>query len=352
MFSLIPTNTFELIDKKKRLIYLWVIPFIVLLSALFANEFQEDGNSRYAILIFSGGVFFLFFSILLFVPRSLRVIELLTYGMGALMLIAFVQITVYDVVTTSSDPRLLSDATNGFSMWAIVMLGVAYFALSPKQIMTLIRFVTFSMLVMAIVNFFFISPSGIKTIPYVFRWLNSAGAFIVLAIIFRWIGARQKKQAFTDSLTGLFNRFALNQILDQEMERSARSQKTFSVVLFDLDHFKKINDRYGHLEGDVVLVEMSKLIRENIRKIDFAGRWGGEEFLLVMPETDKASASIIAERLRENISENHFGKVDKVTASFGVTAYKIEDGLDKTLKRVDNALYEAKDNNRNTVIVV
>ena len=262
--------------------------------------------------------------------------------------------TNYDLrcLTTSPDPRLLSDATNGLSMWMIAVLGIAYFTLPPAQIMVLISFVTVSMLVMAITNFFYIPAGGIETIPYVFRWLNSMGIFIALAYIFRGIGIRQKEQAFTDALTGVLNRFALHQILDQERERSARFHQPFSVALFDMDHFKNINDTYGHLEGDAVLAALSKLIRKNIRTVDYVGRWGGEEFLLVMPETDKNAARYIAERLRRQISENNFGKANKITASFGVTTYELGQSLEKTLFRMDNALYQAKEKGRDLVVVL
>lgn len=352
MPSLFPVNTFHLADEKKRLIYLSFLPFVVLISILLANELQGCGDARCSILKFGAGVFSLLFCVLFFAPRTLQIIELLAFCFGVISFTAIVQITVYDVVTSSSDPRLLSDATNGFSMWMIALLGIAYFTLHPAQIMILIRFVTISMLVMAIANFFFIPPEGIETIAYIFRWINSMGIFIALAFIFRGIGIRQKKQAFTDALTGVLNRFALHQILAQEIERSARFHKPFSVAIFDLDHFKNINDTYGHLEGDAVLAALSKLVREHIRTIDYIGRWGGEEFLLIMPETDKDAARHIAERLRGQISDNNFGKVNKITVSFGVTTYELGQSLEETLSRMDNALYQAKEKGRDLVVVL
>ena len=352
MFSLFPTNTFELNDKNKRLIYLLVLPFAALLAIFWSGEFDGFRSSAYITLIVGAGLNFIFFVTLLVMPGSLQIIELLTYVVGVVALIALVQITVYGVVTTSADPRLLSDATNGFSMWMITMLGFAYFTLQPKQIMGLISWIIVAMLVMGVGNFFFIPPDGMKAIPYIFRWLNSTGTFVALALIFRWIGIQQKKQAYTDALTGLLNRYALNQILEQEIEYSVRLKKPFSVVLFDLDHFKRINDKYGHLEGDAVLVALSKLVRENIRKRDYIGRWGGEEFLLIMPDTPKDEANLIAERLREQIAENRLGETENVTASFGVAEYDLEKSLEETLKRVDDALYQAKESGRNQVVLL
>jgi diguanylate cyclase (GGDEF)-like protein len=118
-----------------------------------------------------------------------------------------------------------------------------------------------------------------------------------------------------------------------------------------LDEFKVINDTFGHLEGDAVLKELSKLVSNLLRKTDCAGRWGGEEFLLSLPETDITEAEILADRIREKIEETHFVEKYYVTASFSVAAYHVGQNLENLLECADKALYQAKQNGRNQVVV-
>lgn len=155
----------------------------------------------------------------------------------------------------------------------------------------------------------------------------------------------------TDQLTKLPNRRYLEHMLSQEFERVKRYSKPFSVVLIDIDHFKAVNDIHGHDVGDELLVSFSELLSESVRKSDIAGRWGGEEFLLICPETDLSQSAQLAELLRERIESNIFRIVGGKTASFGVAKYCQEDTVQALLKRADNALYCAKENGRNQVVV-
>ncbi len=119
-----------------------------------------------------------------------------------------------------------------------------------------------------------------------------------------------------------------------------------------ITRIKRINDTYGHHIGDSVLVEIAAILKNNIRKTDLLGRWGGEEFIIVCPETKLAEAANLAEKLRSKISEHHFLEVEKtITASFGVSTCKVDDTVQSPSKRVDNALYFSKRNNRNCVTV-
>ncbi len=158
----------------------------------------------------------------------------------------------------------------------------------------------------------------------------------------------------TDKLTGLFNRHFTDETIEKEVNRvnSYTLGFGFSVVLLDVDHFKWINDTYGHHIGDSVLVEIAGILKHNLRKTDLLGRWGGEEFIIVFPETQLAEAANLAEKLRSKISEHRFLAVEKtITASFGVAACKVDDTLQSLIKRVDDALYFSKRNNRNCVTV-
>jgi diguanylate cyclase (GGDEF)-like protein len=159
----------------------------------------------------------------------------------------------------------------------------------------------------------------------------------------------------TDPLTELYNRRYITQrILDEEV-RNARSSKEFSVVICDIDFFKKVNDKYGHDCGDYVLKALSQLLRSSLRKQDYVARWGGEEFLLLLPETNAEGGKIVAEGLKQKVEDmqllyNEF-KIN-ITMTFGVSEYNKESGIDAMIIRADNALYEGKRNGRNCVKIL
>ena len=158
------------------------------------------------------------------------------------------------------------------------------------------------------------------------------------------------KLAITDQLTGLYNRLELDAVLQNETARYSRSHNPFGLILMDIDNFKLINDTYGHLTGDIVLVSIARLMFESIRNTDIIGRWGGEEFLIICPETDKDGIIELAEKLRKNISSHHFQEVTKCSASFGATIYREKDDIKQLIKRTDEALYEAKKGGRNKAV--
>ena len=158
-----------------------------------------------------------------------------------------------------------------------------------------------------------------------------------------------EKLATLDRLTSIFNRYKMDLTLDEQIEIAKRYKRDLSLIFFDIDHFKKINDKYGHKTGDMVLKELSKLIQVTIRKSDVFGRWGGEEFLIILPETTKKEAVKLAEKLRHKIQEYNFPAIGKLTCSFGVTSYKDGDTIETMLSRVDKKLYLAKESGRNQV---
>lgn len=153
----------------------------------------------------------------------------------------------------------------------------------------------------------------------------------------------------TDKLTGIYNRLKLEAVLNKEFERAKRYKGSFSVILVDLDHFKRVNDTLGHQAGDKVLKELAVLFCHNTRKVDTFGRWGGEEFLVICPHTDLLSTKHFAELLRVKLEEYDFGEIGTVTASFGVTSYQVGDSSIELLSRADIALYYSKKAGRNKV---
>jgi len=175
----------------------------------------------------------------------------------------------------------------------------------------------------------------------------------VLAIVRDFTKQKEAETlAEIDPLTNVYNRRKFSELLDQEIERVERYNRALSVVLLDIDYFKKINDTYGHDVGDYVLKRMTKLIKENIRRVDTLARYGGEEFVVILPETGIKGAMAVAERIRRVIEETSFNKVDHVTISAGVSVFKDGDNHQSVVKKADNALYVAKREGRNRISVL
>ena len=162
--------------------------------------------------------------------------------------------------------------------------------------------------------------------------------------------------ASADPLTGQLNRRAFLESLDREWQRAFRYKSGLSLVMFDLDHFKSVNDTFGHDAGDRVICEFSELARGALRDIDIFGRWGGEEFIAALPHADLRAARVAAERIREAVARRRFNAEGdgplRVTVSIGVA--DIREGrspLQQMIKDADHALYEAKNNGRNQVVI-
>jgi diguanylate cyclase (GGDEF)-like protein len=162
---------------------------------------------------------------------------------------------------------------------------------------------------------------------------------------FRWT-EEQASEARVDALTGLANRRALEEILAAEISRAQRFAHQLAVVLLDLDRFKEINDSFGHAAGDGMLRAVSRLLTSLARQGDTVARWGGEEFVVVLPETDLAGARRFAERLRRTIEAHAVGDLT-TSASCGVATMLLEDSVEELLGAADQALYRAKSNGRN-----
>lgn len=161
--------------------------------------------------------------------------------------------------------------------------------------------------------------------------------------------------ATTDGLTGMLNRRAFTREVVQEIERARRYSRPLALLMLDVDHFKSVNDRFGHAIGDATLTVFADTAREGLRRLDVLGRVGGEEFAVAMPETDSATAAMVAERLRVAVAarevETPQGPLH-VTVSVGVASWRGDDeDLDALMKRADDALYAAKDQGRDRVVV-
>ncbi|WOE70721.1 diguanylate cyclase [Hydrogenimonas thermophila] len=162
-----------------------------------------------------------------------------------------------------------------------------------------------------------------------------------------------KESATTDALTGMHNRHYLYEIAEKIMAQSKRLDYPLSLVIFDIDFFKKINDKYGHLAGDKVLKAFASLLMHRMRESDIVVRYGGEEFIAILPETSKKRAFITVESIRKVVEEMkvHIDSIDliRITMSAGISEYNYEDSLEEWIKRADDALYLAKDRGRNRI---
>lgn len=210
-----------------------------------------------------------------------------------------------------------------------------------------------------------------KDIDYELVWKVAMGLIILILLVVYWntkiikantllkqaqkdIEEKNKELkilSITDKLTNLYNRRKLDELIEIEINRSERFNHTFGLAIIDIDHFKSVNDTYGHQVGDKVLIEMANIIQNNLRKTDFVGRLGGEEFVIICPESNIEDLTSLMEMFREKIATYDFDVVHNKTASFGLTLSKKGDSIQSILQRADKALYSAKDSGRNKVVV-
>jgi len=231
------------------------------------------------------------------------------------------------------------------SYWSYLGLAACYFILPRKQ--SFIASIFFTAIITAVS---FLNLEWYLFIRYiaVFMGLN----------IFAYISIKEiydthfelKKIAITDTLTGLYNRTILNDLLSSYIDISKRNHTPISILMFDIDHFKQINDQYGHDVGDTVLAGLGKLLKNFFRNTDYVFRIGGEEFLVLLYNSDQAQSAAIAERLREKVANTSLLPNAKVTLSAAVVTFQKGMTINSMLKTCDQKLYQAKEKGRNTVV--
>lgn len=206
-----------------------------------------------------------------------------------------------------------------------------------------------------VVDEFLQQPDYITT---AFEDLFQVVGYVLIVIgIWKWIVHNKhmtnslQRLATTDDLTGAYNRRWFGEVIKYEVHRAVRYADTLSLVMLDLDHFKKVNDTYGHHAGDEVLKTVADIVKGNIRATDIFARVGGEEFTVLAPATHLEGAEVVAEKLRKRIERRTFETVGTLTASFGVAEFNRDEAVDALIKRADDALYEAKKHGRNRVVI-
>jgi diguanylate cyclase len=256
-----------------------------------------------------------------------------------------------------------------FSVYILILL-FGIFRLDTRQFLDVSAFIllTYGTDILLLQVF---RPQDISLNIEIFQWFGLAVVLVSVSFIGgnisslrRELAASRKKlrasmmtiqeMAIHDDLTGFYNRRHLMELIGTEKSRTVRTGSVFSLVMLDLDKFKNINDTYGHQAGDNVLITFSTIVRSVLRKTDFCGRYGGEEFLIGLTDTDIREAKVFAERIRMYVEDNLFPDISpgsKVTVSIGLAEHRTNEDIEKTISRADEALYRAKNNGRNRVEV-
>lgn len=286
----------------------------------------------------------------------IRVAERATFWAGALFALVHLAFTLY-----SSDDLLGARTTiTEVSYTTLTCLFVAAYLVFDSRTALRINLSLLGLALSAVLVKAFSEPLSALN-PAEISWLVRMQAFMGAVIALAYASSYVKDQlssqrsvaetmdrlARTDPLTGAANRRELYSELQKETAQSMRYRRPLSIILFDLDHFKDINDAHGHDHGDLVLREIVNAVEPVLRTTDRVGRWGGEEFMVLAPETDVHEAHRLAERLRVRIADLGSGFAPVVTASLGVAQYEDEDTPEMLIKRADQALYKAKILGRN-----
>jgi diguanylate cyclase (GGDEF)-like protein len=351
------TQTIESLRVLKRRIYLWAMA-----AALLAQLLSWIPKALAGTLTPYEGVIFPVITVLC--------LSLLVAMWRTIRALVWVELSLFAIMTIGMLARLLEILQSPINRFEGFSDLLYWFPLA--YVMAFLIFESRRQLLIASLLFFFSSVAVglVHTVPdllrgdttdiYVlgrFYFANATYIFLLIA------GARLNEQyvrvhvlaetmthlAHTDALMQISNRRELEATLAREVNRATRHSQPLSAVLFDLDHFKHVNDNYGHQVGDTVLQETARLVQVALRTSDFLGRWGGEEFLVIAPQTDSIQAHRLAERLRNDIAIHPHKQVGRITASFGVAQYQAGELPETWLKRADNALYVAKQNGRNCV---
>ncbi|HDZ09213.1 GGDEF domain-containing protein [Pseudohongiella sp.] len=249
----------------------------------------------------------------------------------------------------------MAEGRNYSIIWVTILPPVAFFLLGRRAGAWLTGLV-FSY----VIGFVYLRlPDWPQTAVTLGAWLNIVEVLLAHWFLFR-LYERSRAEAFaelehlsvTDKLTGLSNRSHLDTLLQQEIERHRRSGKPMTLVLCDIDFFKRINDEHGHLTGDKILQEVAEVLTRNMRASDLCGRWGGEEFLIICPDTASDSAAAITTKLGAALAKAPFSLGLRVSLSFGIACQdNSEQQSDQLLRRADDALYEAKRRGRDRAVI-
>jgi diguanylate cyclase (GGDEF)-like protein len=338
------------LDDLKRSIYLWVVPIIIIaliLNTILQNLFVDDMFDAFVNSTLT--IWFLISWVLLYKNRFVVFTEY-----SNLLLISFYHITTLFDVIYNDIVKSGGGDLGDFIIWTPLFLTFIFFTLGVKRG---IYFSSFIFIITLIIGIAFIGQLPTSSIDSLVQFYFANFVYIIVLsftqYLFRAFTEVElvKKHAYLDSLTGIANRHQIDAWLEKKLADSKTMDKSFSIIFFDIDHFKCVNDRFGHKAGDSVLIHLAEHIKNNLAQQDLFGRWGGEEFLIITDEVGH-NAFQLAEHYRTLIAAHEFTGVGSITSSFGVTWCQPDDSIDSLLNRVDKGLYKSKDKGRNMVSII
>lgn len=342
------------LDGPKRKVYLLMLPLMAA-AALIDWRLQLSGISdpvgRIAAPL--GALFDVVMAFVLWrIKGSVRFVERLGVAIFVFAMLAKVYALLLVVPDTSGDFA-------SFAMWFGPLYVAIFLVYETKHAIVLSGLVYSAVLCMGMLRIGLMPSTSNGLLKSLTHLYTSNGTLIAFLILYTWIkdrlitvqtvADRMTQLAHTDFLVGVPNRRELYRSLSIEMDRSRTHRRSLSVILLDIDHFKRVNDLHGHHVGDKLLVEMARRIMRSLGPQHQFGRWGGEEFMIICPEADIRDAEQTAVNVRETICQQPFDVVGAVTASFGVSSCREGLTLDSVIRRADAALYKAKANGRNRV---
>ena len=347
-------------SRRKRVVYaaLAGLAATAAFVSLLTSSFSASGDSLSVIMSASGVLVFGVIALLAPLRRvPLRTIEHFVFWCLTGVLVLTLALRLY------GDPAspAVADAVTAVLLWVPLLFVFSAIAFDGEA--ALRRSVAVFLLVLLVTLPHALgSVAGPTTWPGLNVMLQAYLAYTVLIVALFLLSDMQgrvraieeaaramSKLAHTDALTGLANRRQVEEILSRELRRAERYGRAFSVLMLDIDHFKELNDRFGHQAGDEVLVDLARRFERMVRASDSVARWGGEEFVIVTPETGLEDAKRLAELVRRHVNDATLAERFKVTVSIGVACYRPGDSVAALVARSDAAMYQAKRAGRNRV---
>jgi len=327
----------------KRRIYLIIFPLLFITNASYWL-FSPYVDRFMGLVLPYLCLFFAIVWVLIYYKRLMRTCEMISLGVfGVYHLVRVYYLTA----------QLEEGIINVYVLWSPIYFVYIFMVLERKKALGYSLLIFFITVVMGISHFDNQRANDTLLQFYISTILYTLILFYFQRIVSTYIESDMlKKNAYYDSLTDIGNRRSVDTWIKNEIKRCDERNSVFSIIYFDIDHFKRINDEHGHDVGDYVLKEFSSLVKGYIRTSDFFGRWGGEEFIIILTNQTLNESIQFSERLRTVIENHSFRYIDHVTASFGVSCFQPNDEPQTLVKRADQALYRAKNNGRNRVVAV
>lgn len=351
----INSNPEYILQRLKVKIYMFILPFVVIATGIgwIMDFFYSDIPITFDSFLFPLlDIWLLFCLIYIFVTKRFpRIFEIISLSIAILIYFIWFANTMSFNIQEGS----LSGGLGEFTNWVPFFFIIVFLIFDQKMALFVSMVIFTTTVVIGLgMSLIFKQEFTLQTYDSLFQFYISNAVYILaLYYLQRFKLAFIQNEAMqhladTDYLTNLPNR----RLIEKKLNENSNRDLEFSVILFDVDHFKKVNDRFGHDIGDKVLKEFANLIQENIRDKDIVGRWGGEEFIIIANDLNAKQAVVFSDRLRKLIEEAAFSHQNKVTASFGVAEYRQKEKIKDVLKRADIALYMAKENGRNKVEIL